>query len=262
MPFTPVHALAVAPLARFRKVLLEAAVLGSLASDVPLFTAAAPHYTLTHSPRLGVLYTLPYGILAFLWLRWARGPLISLLPASARTRLTVFARTDLPATPLSWLGWLLAFVVGLYTHIVWDSFTHLQGFGVQQIAILQRAWLQVGLRTLYGYQVLQHGFGLVGVPILAWVVWRWYRDLRPSTSVIAPAPLYCRVLTSCGLLLVAPCLALRTAALQSPTWLSEWFAYLLVTHLISIQLVCLGLAALLIRLVARPKIWVAGHWQE
>src|SRR5918995_1749515 len=146
MPITPTHAIVALPFVRTPLVPAAIAV-GAMSPDFPLLVRALPlHYGLTHDfAWLPVTVVLALALLLVwrcilrpavrelspIWLarrlppEWDAGP-----AASARE---TFAIGGDPARP-SARGILLLLVslaLGIATHIAWDSFTHVDRWGVQ-----------------------------------------------------------------------------------------------------------------------------------
>ncbi len=168
MPFTPSHAIAVAPIwALTRRALpLGALVVGAMVPDVAYFVLLRPNGTLAHTP-LGVLVQgLPAGLVLYTgWAAIARGPFRRTLPA------WVVSRWRVPETDWSLGGHALragvAVVLGALTHITWDTFTHAAGAGVAAVPALSTSVLGHPV-----YKWLQHGGGVVGgLACLAWMAW-------------------------------------------------------------------------------------------
>lgn len=176
MPFTLAHAAAALPLRRFGLV-WSALVVGTMAPDFEYFAVLAPSDRYGHTLRGTLLLTLPLGLLV-LWLfhRVVKAPLEELFPYEIRRRLGR-AMDEFQFGPARRFGVIvISLLVGIATHLIWDSFTHPNTWLYRRWPLLREAYsLPVfGARPIY--QMLQHGSTLLGVAILAvWVV-RWYRS--------------------------------------------------------------------------------------
>ncbi len=185
MPFTVTHLLAVVPFARWRGGWLpfSALAIGAMIPDLPLFTRFSPSYELTHSPLGVVTACLPTGLLAYVVFHGVlRRPAWAMLPLGWQQRLRPDA--ELSWRPWSWLPVLFALVIGAATHLVWDSFTHAGRAGVVVVPGLSDPWLHAFGMTLPGYQVLQFGGSALGLPLIGWLLWRWYRRQTPMPGQI------------------------------------------------------------------------------
>jgi hypothetical protein len=70
---------------------------------------------------------------------------------------------------------VLALVVGAATHVLWDEFTHAEGWGPAHVAVLR---VEVG--GLRGYDWAQYGSGVLGALALAWWLRRWWARTPPA----------------------------------------------------------------------------------
>lgn len=174
MPFTLSHAAAVLPL--FRGPLVPTAlVAGAVAPDVPYFLRATGlpvqagawyepllNGTTSHGwPGLAQV-AVPVGLALYAAARLARRPLGALAPDG---RPPVAA----PVGPATLAAVLVSVVLGVLTHVVWDSFTHGDGWAVQRLEPLQ----QHAIAGQTWARVLQHLSSVVG--LLALAVWSWRR---------------------------------------------------------------------------------------
>lgn len=162
MPFTPAHVAAVLPLVgreRPRWAVPSALVIGSMVPDVLYFVPISSDRELSHS-WVGVLtLDLALGLgLVGLWHAVA-APVVRDLAA-----LRVRTRTPVPSG-LSARAWLLAvpcLVLGSLTHVVWDAFTHGDGWGVRLVPPLADP-VTAGLPA---YKVAQYLSGVLGVAVV------------------------------------------------------------------------------------------------
>lgn len=212
MPFTLSHAAAVLPAVRrtgrARGPLVACAlVLGSFAPDTFYFADAVvggvmAYGVFTHSlPGVLTADAVLTAALAACWLL-LREPLIALLPRAWRGRVHAFVRGE------HWRGrrllslalWFyLSAVAGSFTHVVWDSFTHLDRWGTNALPALGEP-LAFGL-PLYSY--LQYGSSALAACALVWFTATALRRL-PPTPVPASVPVLARaeVLGAAALLVV------------------------------------------------------------
>ncbi len=176
MAFTPAHTLVVLPVARplawARPAVLTALVMATMAPDAPYFVPVPLTRTETHSLRgvLGVDAALSL-VAALGWLLAVERPLRDLSPSWVRARLGPLDRryrwSDVP------LGYL-AVVAGGLTHLLWDGFTHHDGFAVQHLPALRTVWVHWPV-----YQWLQLGTSAVGCAVVAGYVVHALRSRPP-----------------------------------------------------------------------------------
>ena len=173
MPFTLAHPAAVLPLRRLPRLRLAPLIIGAMAPDLPYYLpgnlkAAVPE---THEFAHSFTVDLALGF-ATLWVAYLlRRPLTALLSARART-LILTGLTPYGRFP-EWLWAVPALLIGIWTHLLWDSFTHSYGFMVRRVAALSSP---VTLGPYNGplYHVLQYLSSVFGLACM--VV--WYLALR------------------------------------------------------------------------------------
>jgi hypothetical protein len=182
MPFTPAHALAVVPLARVRSLTPSALAIGSMIPDLWAFMPGAPLYSTSHSWLEGPISGVIYGVIAFVLFRICRGPAIAFAPEQARRKLAPYAAHDLPLGVPGWASVVISIVLGVWTHIFWDSFTHAHNIGMEWFPQLMTEWFYGWGRAWRGHTVLQLGSAAIGLPILAWLIARWYARLPVDDS--------------------------------------------------------------------------------
>lgn len=178
MPFTLAHAAAAMPFRRLR-LIPSAVVVGTLAPDFEYFLRLAPRGGFGHTFAGAFLLSLPMALLV-LWMfhGLVERPLVQLFPNAIQLRLT---RNE----PFRFGGFsrflLIVFsaLVGIATHIVWDSFTHRYTWPTRHWPFLQEAQYLPVLGWIPHYKLLQHASSVIGVLLL--FVWaaRWYQTTKP-----------------------------------------------------------------------------------
>lgn len=160
MPFTPAHVAAVLPWVGRRRpgwVVPSALVIGSMVPDLLYFVPIRSDRNLSHSLTGLVTLDLALGLLFVgLW-RVVAAPVVrDLAPAIVRRRLPVP-----PAMTRRDALWSVPCVVlGALTHLVWDSFTHANGWAVERVPFLTA---DVGLPV---FKLAQYSSGLVGCAVV------------------------------------------------------------------------------------------------
>lgn len=254
MPFTLAHPAAVLPFLRQPFVPI-ALLAGAMAPDLPYFIMASTTSGAWYGPLLNarnshdmahiltVGFPLALVVAGFLWLvsrplgwatpdAWlpAKPPAEGRRPSSARIALWTF----------------YSLMLGLFTHIAWDSFTHSYGWVVQQLPFL-------GTEMITGfplYRLLQHLSTLAGLAILL----RWYRKRLKATPAAVNAEgsrsAALRATLVAALLLVPTLLAAGMAAAgelsQGTGFSAESFLIVVITR---------GGAALILTLAAYALAW-------
>ncbi|WP_328491745.1 DUF4184 family protein [Streptomyces sp. NBC_00414] len=227
MPFTLSHPAAVLPLMR-RPFSRAALVAGAVAPDMPYFvvTTGLPvsaqswyepftNATTSHTALGAVTVSLPYALTLWALLRAGRRPLESLLSAPA---VPSPPRTTAALTRRA--GWVvLSALIGIATHVVWDAFTHHDGFFVTHAP-----WLTSTLAgSLTWARALQHVSTIGGLATIAVYVWRGRpRPLAdrvhpdPGNATLRPALLATTLLAAVGAVTHAWWLTDRPTATPGP----------------------------------------------
>jgi hypothetical protein len=255
MPFTLTHTLAAVPASRFRWLSPAGVAIGSMLPDLSLFFPGTPSYLITHSLLLGPLVCLPYGILAVVLFRLCRGPLIAFAPLDARRRLAPYAHSHIVLTLASVTSLVVSLWIGVLSHIVWDGFTHAGRFGAGLVPALWEPWVVIHGHTLSGFETLQHGSSLVGLPLIGVILIRLYFGHERSSVAVPAASAGLRVLgliLGCALVSLASMVAL-VDAIETPGYFWRNLAYFGVTRVLPAQLTVLLLMALFQRMLGgRP----------
>lgn len=134
-----------------------------------------------------VLFTLPAAVLMFLIfqivLKW---PMVSVLPSEMQKKVIE------PAMKFRWQGistvlvTSVSLVVGIVTHLAWDSFTHVDGWVVEQWPAMKRPLFYVGRTALQPYKLAQHGSTVLGMIVLAVWALHWYERSEVSDRPLPP----------------------------------------------------------------------------
>jgi hypothetical protein len=148
---------------------LPALVIGSLVPDTAYALRNRDLEAFAHQFAGSLGYCLPTGLAAVglfaLVRRWAVQRLaapyrVALLPSSQRS-----------------LGspWrvLLSLVLGIWTHLLWDSFTHRDGWLVQHWPVFEIPLFSLGGRTARVCHLLSYGSSFIGVAWVLVVFERW-----------------------------------------------------------------------------------------
>ncbi|PNK61148.1 DUF4184 family protein [Psychrobacter sp. FDAARGOS_221] len=174
MPFTFSHPAIVLPLRKTKlfgyPLSLTGLIVGSLTPDFEYFLTMKIQSVYGHTV-LGVLwFCLPLGlILCLLFQLLIKGPLIDNSPYWVQARLVTLRQFDWwPYFKRHWLMVGLSIIIGAYSHLLWDAFTHRHAFFTQQLA-LDRAlfYLPVNDSAIGIYKVLQHASTVIGAGVIA-----------------------------------------------------------------------------------------------
>lgn len=175
MPFTFSHPAAVLPLTFLprRWFSLTGLVIGSMAPDFEYFIRMKVHSSYSHTWTGVLLFDLPLAVLlSFIFHIIVRNDLIDNLPPVFKSRLAAFLLfqwTDYFKSNVFVV--LLSSIFGTITHVIWDSFTHLNGHSVEAIGGLQDTLVLVG-HEVPVYKILQHTSTIVGGLSIVYALFR------------------------------------------------------------------------------------------
>jgi hypothetical protein len=183
MPFTPAHVAAAFPFRRSRLV-WSALVVGTIAPDLEYFLRLAPGQPYGHTLPGVFLVTLPLALVT-LWLFHAlvKAPFIELLPEGLESRLAPYAGKFRFGGAARFALIVASVLIGILTHLVWDSFTHRNTWLVRDWSALRHPVHVNFLGAVPLYKLLQHASTLFGLMVLAVWIAAWYRKAevtRPS----------------------------------------------------------------------------------
>lgn len=165
MPFTFAHPAIILPLNKYQKFFsFTALVVGSVAPDFEYFIRFQPKSTVSHT-LLGVfIFNLPLTLLlGYLFHRIVKKNFIQHLPSPFDSWFKIIADQDWNIYSLSGLFiFIYSALVGILSHILWDSFTHIHGFFVAHIPLLSTTIVW----NIPLYKILQHLSTLLGMVII------------------------------------------------------------------------------------------------
>ncbi|WP_165555483.1 DUF4184 family protein [Kribbella pittospori] len=186
MPFTLAHPAAILPLVR-RPLVASALVAGAVAPDLlyldPIYRFATQgingNFTLTLTHKLSSALWLDPLLALILLVAFTvvvQRPLLALAPAGLAARLPT-PSLRVPSTAVV-LWTVVSAMIGALTHVLWDSFTHYDGYFVLRYhsfftAQVTGAW-DVN-------RILQYVSTVGGCLVLAIWLYRWYRRVDPQS---------------------------------------------------------------------------------
>lgn len=183
MPFTLAHPAAVLPLRGRLGLRIVPLILGALVPDAQYYMPGALARTFPENHTFTGSYTsglaLGYALLALLVV--LRHALTALLPLRARA-LCLGALAPYGRSAREWALAAPAIVLGAWTHLAWDSFTHGDGLMVRRVAALSAPVDLLGYQGTVAH-LLQYLSSVLGVVVLA----AWYQRL-PVPACAAPPP--------------------------------------------------------------------------
>ncbi|MFI8422634.1 DUF4184 family protein [Streptomyces sp. NPDC085479] len=229
MPFTLSHAAAVLPVLRRNgtargPLVASALVAGSFAPDLTYFAAtvvpeAMAFGDVTHSPvGLVTVDVVIAAVLVGLWLT-VREPLAGLLPERWRGRVYAVVRgrpwrERRPAGLAVWFA--VSAALGATTHVVWDTFTHIDRWGTRTLPFL--AGVVAGFPV---YTYAQYGGSALALALLGWFAVRAARSVPAGTETPPEVRVPGRRGRRAALLLIGGCV-LAGIAHRVLRWAAYW----------------------------------------
>lgn len=185
MPFTLSHPAIVLPfgMKKNKYVDFTALVIGSMAPDFEYFLHFRPYRTIGHS-FLGQLYfNLPLIlILALVFHYIIKEPMITNLPKPFCNNYYYIARDKWKLNSvLRIIVFIYSALIGAFSHIFWDGFTHSTGFFVEKFHVL-REYIDIAGIRLPVYNLLQHLSSIMGlIAIFLFIIYK--RDKNSHMGV-------------------------------------------------------------------------------
>lgn len=183
MPFTLSHPAAILPLRGSRYLRTAPLIIGAVTPDLPYFAPGGIAHLIPETHEFEASYTICalLGYLTLVAIFVLRRPLTALMSPRARW-LCLEGLEPFRSGGSAWLFAALAIIVGIWSHLLWDSFTHLDGWFVHRISALS-APVQIGPFTEPVCHVLQYVSSAFG--LLVMVIWYWR---LPAPQAVPPDP--------------------------------------------------------------------------
>lgn len=190
MPFTAAHPAILAPLLWQQRRGLNrlALVCGAVAPDFEYFLRFRMRSLYSHTAWGAFVVDVPIALgLMVLTVVAYKYVLAALMPRRWQPQASsLLLPLRLPSSSSAWGVAVLSVVLGIWSHLLWDAFTHRTGWGVQAFASLSTSVTS----TLPVYRLLQHLSTAAGLVVVAVVVRRCLRSTTSSssTTTLPPAP--------------------------------------------------------------------------
>ena len=171
MPFTFSHPAIVLPLKNTvgKKLSMTGLIIGSLTPDFEYFFRMKPYSEFSHTLLGALWFDVPLGLaLCFLFHQIIKKPFIQNLPFILQRKLNHVLECNWALLfKQNWLFIVISLIIGAYSHILWDSFTHNNAFFVNLLNLDQT----VGETSIPIYKLLQHGSTLIGGIYIFRYIW-------------------------------------------------------------------------------------------
>jgi hypothetical protein len=171
MPFPLAHPAAVLPLRRYcpKYLSFPALVVGSVCPDAGYCLSRFNASDFSHQWLGSFGFCLPMGLIILLFMYGVMLPVIERMPERFRKVLAL-----LPLKPLGPPSIvILSLLVGIWTHLLWDSFTHTDGWFVQHLPVLKTPIASLADRTLRVCHLLWYSSSFGGLILLFLAYDRW-----------------------------------------------------------------------------------------
>ena len=143
-----------------------ALVIGSMAPDFTYFLRARPPWHSAHTIPGQFIYCLPETLIV-VWLvrNVIAGPLSERLSDGGDFHLHDYGTLAIPRSWPYWLKVIPSALLGSFSHIAWDSFTHVDGWSARRLGFDHLVVCTVAGHPLLLYKLLQHGSSVIGAAI-------------------------------------------------------------------------------------------------
>lgn len=176
MAFPLAHPAAVLPLRRNcpRYFDFPALVVGSLAPDIGYLLGPLNVHDFSHRFIGGFIFCLPVGFLSWWLFNSLRPSLVGALPER-------FRPAGLVASRPPFLVVVVSLLVGIWTHLLWDSLTHKEGWIVLHVAVLRMPVATIAGRKLKVFQLFWYLSSFLGV-VLLYLAYEGWRNKRAGVE--------------------------------------------------------------------------------
>jgi len=183
MPFTFSHPAIVLPLNRLSKnrISLTALIIGSLTPDFEYFIRMRVLSIYSHTWSGMFWFDLPLGlVLLIIYNRLIRNKVIDRLPRYFNQRLSEFKNERPVSLGANFIVVVTCLLIGVASHIFWDSFTHPMGYFVKHSHLLSHKII-IKHFPIPVYSILQQLSSIAGALIIIYAI----NKLPPGKITIA-----------------------------------------------------------------------------
>jgi hypothetical protein len=238
MPLTLSHPAASIPFARLGLV-LSALIIGSMTPDFTYFIPLFANSDFSHTITGIFVYCLPIGLISlFIFHYLIKYPALALLPSNHQIRLYGIAN-GFSFWPLQkFVAILLSILAGAFTHILWDSFTHAEGWMVQRFTVLKSPIITIGSHGLPTFEFLQYCSTLFGGALIVYWYVKWYKAKKPRPiQAELKIPASTKLLIFAGMGFIALVAAILSSFIIAPEFQISIFQrlHLLISHIFTVS---------------------------
>ncbi|WP_343588423.1 DUF4184 family protein [Flavobacterium sp.] len=163
---------------------LTALIIGSLTPDFEYFLRMKVKSYYSHT-LIGIFwFDLPLALLlTFLFHNLTRDLLLRNLPSFIKNRTMIFTNFDWNIYfKRNWFIVLISLLIGIFSHIFWDAFTHKHGYFVNQFEIFKNTVLLFGVEIPF-WKIAQHLSTLIGIIVILFTFYKLPKSFYPQTSI-------------------------------------------------------------------------------
>lgn len=168
MPFTFAHPVIILPLVKGKIKLFSSSALiaGSMVPDFEYFIRFCVKSLYSHTLFGLFLFDLPLClVLLFVYHIFVRDCLIDHFPIW-RNRFTKYKQFNWNNYfKQHWIIVIISILIGAFSHLLWDGFTHATGYFVQMVSLLSTEMHFLNFKILV-YKLLQHVSSFIGIIII------------------------------------------------------------------------------------------------
>lgn len=169
MPFTFAHPAIIIPIKKKWTKWFSgtALILGSMSPDFEYFIRFKAQSVVGHTLIGFIIFNLPLVfIAAFLWHHIIKKPFTLSLPNIIKQKVIFLISNPWEINSIrSFTIFVVSAFTGMFSHILWDSFTHKDAYFVQKIPFLSQYIIMFDTKIAV-YKILQHGSTLLGFLII------------------------------------------------------------------------------------------------
>jgi hypothetical protein len=185
MAFTLAHPAAVLPLRKLPFLSLLPLMIGSMTPDLVGFLPYALERRLpnSHSPVGTVLIDLPLGYVLLVLLLLFRNALVMPLWEPHR-EIIAHALDEFSAHAHRWLTAIPSLLIGSWTHIIWDRFTHESRWTYHDLPFLSQPLFPAGPHELPLFHFLQYATSVAGLLYIGWQYVLAVRRIKGDHAIV------------------------------------------------------------------------------
>lgn len=184
MPFPLAHPAAVLPLRRYcgRWLIFPALVVGAVVPDASYLLGPAHLDVFSHTFAGSLVFGVPAGLVMLGLFYGLRSRVVERLPQRYRDLFRPLCNQPGPAAGVL----VLSLLLGIWSHVFWDGFTHKEGWFVRVVPWLQSPLLPLGHRHVRVCHVLWYLSSFIGIACLYWVYQSWRQTPAGGSRPVSP----------------------------------------------------------------------------